>query len=106
VKRILFITPTDASHGFSLAGVRQLVLAQDQLRNVLRALSDDPAIGVVVIDERLIGGPDHELLRDTDPGWPGLVVVLPAPTRAPRPEEDYAQRLIRRAVGYQVRVSL
>jgi len=31
--------------------------------------------------------------------------VLPSPERAARVEEDYALRLIRRAIGYQVRLS-
>jgi vacuolar-type H+-ATPase subunit F/Vma7 len=37
--------------------------------------------------------------------WPGLVVVLPAPLRTQVAEEDYVLQLIRRAIGYQVRLS-
>jgi V/A-type H+-transporting ATPase subunit F len=36
--------------------------------------------------------------------WPGLVVMLPAPREGARVEEDYVLRLIRRALGYQVRL--
>jgi hypothetical protein len=32
--------------------------------------------------------------------------VLPAPEKAAAVEEDYALRLVREAVGYQVRMSL
>ena len=50
-------------------------------------------------------GPDH--IRELDRRWPGVVIVLPAPERRPPPlEEDYVLQLIRRAIGYQVRLGL
>ena len=35
---------------------------------------------------------------------PGMVVLLPAPAAGAPLEEDYVLRLIRRAIGYQVRL--
>jgi len=105
VKRIVVLTPGDARHGFALAGVRQLTLAPEGLQAALQELARDPGTGVIVIDERLITGPAQEKVREIERRWPGLVVVLPSPERAARIEEDYALRLIRRAIGYQVRLS-
>jgi hypothetical protein len=34
------------------------------------------------------------------------VVIVPAPGPTAKPADDYAGRLIRRAIGYQVRVQL
>jgi len=105
VKGIVVITPPDATHGFALAGVRQLNATADTTPAALHELSRDPATGVVIIDERLVSRPLREQIRVLEGRWPGLVVVLPAPLRAKVAEEDYVLQLIRRAIGYQVRLS-
>jgi len=105
VKGIVVITPRDATHGFALAGVRQLNATADTTPAALHELSRDPATGVVIIDERLVSRPLREQIRVLEERWPGLVVVLPAPLRAKVAEEDYVLQLIRRAIGYQVRLS-
>lgn len=106
MKRIVFITPPDARYGFSLAGVRQLAVGRETLQKVLLEMVGDLGIGVVVVDERLVERPAQERLRQMERRWPGLIIVLPAPEPAARAEEDYALRLIRRAIGYQVRLRL
>ena len=106
MKKILFVTPEDAACGFSLAGVRQLVLSTADLRPRVQMVADDPAIGVLAIDERLVDRAVQQAIDDIERRTPGLVVVLPAPIETERPAEDYALRLIRRAIGYQVRIRL
>lgn len=105
MKGIVVITPSDAMHGFALAGVRQLNATADTTPAALHELSRDPATGVVIVDERLVSRPLREQIRVLEGRWPGLVVVLPAPVRAKVVEEDYVLQLIRRAIGYQVRLS-
>ena len=75
------------------------------LEAALHELLGDPATGVVIVDERLVPGSAQQRLRDLERRSTGLIVVLPAPGEAVRIEEDYALRLIRRAIGYQVRLS-
>lgn len=106
MKKIVFITPVDARYGFSLTGVRQLVLVSEELEQRLLKLVDDPEIGVVVVDDRLTRGLSPERLRAIERRWPGVIIVLPAPAKVALAEEDYALRLIRRAIGYQVRLTL
>jgi len=105
VKKIVTITPPDAAYGFALAGVKQLVRTPQDLDDTLLDLKSDPETGVIIIDERLVAGLTQWRIEDIERRWPGLVVVLPAPGKPQRPEEDYVLRLIRRAIGYQVRLS-
>ena len=103
MKKIVTITPADAAPGFALAGVQQLVRRREELDATLRDLIADPATGTVIVDERLVG--PTRRIEDIERRWPGLVVVLPTPGKPQRPEEDYVLRLIRRAIGYQVRLT-
>ena len=105
MKKIVTITPPDAAHGFALAGVRQLVRTAQELDAALLDLMGDPATGVIIIDERLVAGPAQLRIEGMERRWPGLVVVLPAPGKPQKPEQDYVLRLIRRAIGYQVRLT-
>lgn len=105
MKAIVVITPADARHGFELAGVRQLSIDPAATPSALRDLSRDPANGVVIVDERLVTRPVREQIRALEERWPGLVVALPAPAQVEVTEEDYVLQLIRRAIGYQVRLS-
>ena len=105
MRRIAVVTPADARLGFALGGVRQVTSEPASLDACLRALMADAAIGVVVVDERLVPGPAQQRLRELERRWTGLFVVLPAPGKAAAVAEDYVLRLIRRAIGYQVRLS-
>ena len=106
MKRIVFLTPQDARCGFSLTGVRQIVTRPERLEETMKELIEDHEIGVLVVDERLTGETTAERLQQLETRWPGVVVVLPGPEEAAETVEDYAMRLIRRAIGYQVRLRL
>ncbi len=104
MKKVLVMTPPDARNGFALTGVRQSTILPQQLLAELRVVLADPAVGLVVVDERLAGGGTQAQLRELEQRSPGVVVLLPAPEAGPPLEEDYVLRLIRRAIGYQVRL--
>lgn len=106
MKTIVFLTAADARYGFNLAGVGQRVPAADELPLMLEQLMTDPSVGIVAIDERLIDEEVQGQIAQSERHWPAVLVVLPSPQREARPPEDYAMRLIRQAVGYQVRVNL
>jgi V/A-type H+-transporting ATPase subunit F len=105
VKKIVAITPPDAAHGFALAGITQLVREPQELSATLRQLTDDAATGVVILDERIVSASAQETIQHIERRWPGLIVVLPAPGIKPGAGEDFVSSLIRRAIGYQVRLS-
>lgn len=105
MRTIVVVTPADARLGFALGGVHQVTSDPAGLDTCLRGLMADPDTGVVVVDERLVPGPAQQRLRELERRWTGLFVVLPGPGKAAPATEDYALRLIRRAIGYQVRLS-
>ena len=105
MKRVVVITPVDAAAGFSLGRVSQLTCTPREAEELIRQQLSDPAIGVVAVDERLLAGIDETRLREMERRWPGVFVVLPAPAKEGEAvAEDYALRLIRRAIGYHVRL--
>lgn len=107
MRKIVVIAPTDARPGFALAGVRQLSASPEELPVLLQQLVRDPVNGAVIVDERLATGRAREYIRELDRRWTGLVIVLPAPARdVAVAGEDYILQLIRRAIGYQVRLGL
>ncbi|KPJ80314.1 MAG: ATPase [Gammaproteobacteria bacterium SG8_30] len=105
MKQIVVVTPTDARLGFALGGVVQATTVPAELPAMLRQLADEPETGVVIVDERLLTERAREEIAALERHWPGLVVVLPSPGKAVAAEEDYVLRLIRRAIGYQVRLN-
>lgn len=104
MKRIVFITPKDAEYGFSLAGVTQYAVAERDAEDTLKKALGEPDAGVIVIDERLTKGIDEEEMREMEKKWYGVLLILPAPEKPIVEMEDYALRLIKRAIGYHVRL--
>jgi vacuolar-type H+-ATPase subunit F/Vma7 len=107
VKKIVFITPAEAGLGFTLAGVTHHTASPDGAEAMLKKIMAEPDTGVAVIDERLVAAIDEERFREMERRWFGILLVLPAPEGGvEEPEEDYALRLIRQAIGYHVRLQL
>ena len=106
MKRIVVITPVDAEFGFKLTGVSHYVTQEKDAESAIRKIIREPDTGLVVVDEKLIKGISEERLKEIEKSWHGIVVVLPSPERPEADIEDYAARLIRRAVGYHVRLRL
>ena len=106
MKKVLVFAPAQPASGFAIAGVMAREAASTPLPQLLDAAVGDSSVGVLAIDERLIDPPTQERLREIERRWRGAVVIVPSPGKPARPEDDYARRLIRRAIGYQVRVQL
>ncbi len=104
MKRIIFITPQVPPYGFASAGFEQLMTGREQAEEKLLQTADEADVGVIIIDERLLEGVDGERLRKLHEQWPGVLLVLPTPAGALPVAEDYLQQLIRRALGYHVRI--
>ncbi len=106
MKKIVFITAADAEPGFSLAGIEHHAADAGGAEEALDASMGSPDNGLIIIDERLVQGPVEERLREREQGWDGILLVLPSPEKPPAGAEDYAARLIRRAIGYHVRLNV
>ncbi len=112
MRKIAFITPPDAEYGFTLTGLSQIVADAGAMEETLKETMEETESGLVIIDERLLSanreskGLAEERLRELEHRWQGILLVLPSPDKPPAEEEDYAARLIRRAIGYHVRLKL
>lgn len=104
MNRIVILTPTEAGYGFTLAGVRQREVAGGTEWAELQAACADPAVGVVAADARLLAAIDPPRLQELTSRWAGVLVTLPAPSGTPHGTLDDLQRLIRRALGYHIRL--
>ncbi len=107
MKRILFLTPPGARYGFSLTGVLQRCAQPGKAGEILDGVLEDPEIGLVIVDERLLAEIGEDRWLGMEKRWGGILIVLPAPEKgAEEGVEDYALRLVRRAIGYHVRLNL
>ncbi len=106
MKRIVFVTPEDARFGFSMAGVQQVICTAEELAATLKTVLAEPETGLVIVDERLMSHMPEERFHEMEKRWTGILMVMPAPEAGRPPGEDYALRLIRRAIGYQVRLDV
>jgi vacuolar-type H+-ATPase subunit F/Vma7 len=106
LKKVAFITPEDARFGFGLAGMPQYIAGQEEAEVRLKEIMAESETGLIIIDERIIKGIDAEEMREMEERWHGILLVLPSPVKPADQVEDYAVRLIRRAIGYHVRLKL
>lgn len=102
---ITFFTPDDAQPGFALAGFNQQICRPDQTAQMLDAFIEEQREGIAAIDERLLKSVPHEELERLEKRWNGIFVIIPAPTEPEEGAEDYALELVRRAIGYHIRMT-
>ena len=105
-KRIIFITPEDATHGFNLAGFEQLVCTSEELEPLLHQFVQKSEYGLFVIDERLVTESIDNRLREMERGLNLVFVIMPPPQEMEAKREDYAMRLLRKAIGYHMQLNL
>lgn len=104
MKEILFLTCEDSAPGFALTGIRQQTLTAQEAWLTLQKACNDPDLGVIAADSRLLEKLDPIRLRELTERWPGVLVTLPAPADKRAPPGDELQRLVQRALGYHVRL--
>lgn len=91
--------------GFELAGLvvdraEDGVAATDEIRR----LAEDPAVGVVLVEELLHRALPEDLVSRLDRQGLPIVASFPSPSWDGRSvAEDYVLEILRQAVGYRVR---
>lgn len=103
MKKIVFITGINARYGFGLAGITHYVAGQGELDETIRKIISRSDIGLLVVDEELARELSDERVREIESLIHGIFLILPSPEKAAE-VEDYAAQLIRKAVGYHVRI--
>ena len=105
-KRIIFITAEDAMYGFNLAGFEQYVCTSEELEPLLHQFVQKSEYGLVVIDERLVTENTDNRLREMERGLDLVFVIMPPPLKMEAKREDYAVRLLRKAIGYHIQLNI
>jgi V/A-type H+-transporting ATPase subunit F len=92
--------------GFRLAGVEVEELAPGAEAERLRQLLSDPSLGVVAVEARLVpAAPVIPFRQIRERGLPVLLpFALPRSWREPARGREYVAALIRRAIGYHIRL--
>ena len=101
--KIVFITEKDAEYGFSLAGFRQYECTDSELEQLLDKLTDTDEFGLYVIDERLI---NENKLSEMEKNRDMVFVIMPPPAKMIAKREDYAARLLRKTIGYHIKLNI
>jgi vacuolar-type H+-ATPase subunit F/Vma7 len=102
---VAFVTLEDAAPGFALAGVVHLVATADRLEDLLRRLTMETAYGLIGIDERLLTPATEEFISRCQESWEGVFIIMPPPPLVAHRGINYAERLLQKAIGYQVRLN-
>jgi hypothetical protein len=76
MKKILVLTPAPPVGGFAIAGVIAREAVPIELPRLIDDAISDSSLGVLAIDERLIGPQAQERLRDVERHWRGAIVIL------------------------------
>ena len=105
-KRIIFFTTNDARYGFTLAGFEQYICTSDELEPLLDQFIPRAEYGLFVIDERLITESIDNRLREIERGFDLIFVIMPPPLELETKREDYALRLLRKAIGYHIQLNI
>ena len=105
-KRIIFFTENDARYGFGLAGFEQHITDSDGLESLLEQFVQKPEYGLVVIDERLVTESIDNRLREMERDLDLVFVIMPPPLKMETRREDYAVRLLRKAIGYHIELNI
>lgn len=102
----VLVRPEDA-RGFQLAGARVVTAAPGEELAAIRELLGDPALGVLAVEEELLGRvPQRRLRRARERGVPVLLpFALPRRYGEAGRGREYVAALIRRAIGYAVRLA-
>lgn len=106
MKKVVFMTPSDAEYGFKLTGLSHYACADEDVEETLRNITAEPGTGLLIVDERLLENIEEERFKEIEGSWKGIMVVMPSPEERELEAEDYATRLIKRAIGYHVRLQL
>jgi vacuolar-type H+-ATPase subunit F/Vma7 len=105
-KRVRVVCSPALAPGFRLTGlpVREVVTAGDAARE-LESLRRDPDAGVVMVEQDLYDALSEESRTSLERQASPVVVPFPGPAWARVEEaEAYVVRLLRRAIGYRVRL--
>lgn len=102
--KLVVIATRGSSAGFALAGVQ--VLEAEDAKDTARELARlEDSEGVVIVDQRLYEELSDELRRSLGKSATPVVIPVPGPNwGAESSAHEYIVDILRRAIGYRVRL--
>lgn len=103
----MVITEPGGALGFRCAGVETMeVSAEGDVTTLVLGLAEGGRYGIIVVEESLASGiPEGVMRRIARAGLPIIVPVrLPRRWQEPEAGESPVARLIRKAIGYQIKI--
>ncbi len=104
---VVVVTDPDTALGFRLAGIQTLAVQQTQeAPGLLRELLERGEASVVMVDEGYLPLLPERLRRRIEESLKPVFVPIPQiqAWREGERREDYLARLLRRVIGYQIRI--
>ena len=100
--RFMVLTDPDTAAGFRMAGVETLeATSPDEVKGLLASLIQDGETGIIAVNEDFMQGIDERLMTRIERS--SRPIVIPIPGRSRRGGGmAYIERLLRRAIGYNV----
>ncbi len=105
--RIVALLDAETGLGFKLAGIEsRLVESEDEMKQSIESLMQEPEVDVVVLDEPLFHRLPEPMKKRLEDSISPIVVpiatikLLTGKVTA----EEYVARVIRRAIGYQIKI--
>lgn len=89
--------------GFKLAGVQRLypTASVAESESVLSKLMDEPAVGIVIVEETLLEQVDFRLKRRVEAAAKPVVVTVPG-RAGPAEQTESLGKLVKRALGFDI----
>ena len=103
--RLICITDKKTADGFRLAGISvREAQSPEEARQIIYEMLPEDEVGIIALDQRLSEALDERLEKQLERVYRPVVVMLPLGESAQTSEltQLRLQRLIRRAVGFDV----
>ena len=107
MQQVRILCGADVAPGFSLAGFATVEVAGvEEGVERLQDLAADPAIGVILVEERIYHALPEEVRRSIGARSLPMILSFPGPTwaEATSAAESYIVEMLRLAIGYRVRL--
>jgi V/A-type H+-transporting ATPase subunit F len=105
---VVVITDEASSVGFRLAGVEVREVSPETAAETLTEVIDKGNVGLIAINEDFVRGFDQRMMRIVAESEMPLIIPFPPVvfTEEERDvEESYAAQLIRKAIGYHIKLT-
>ncbi len=100
--KVIVITDPESATGFRLAG-SDVKEAEDSLEAslILSSLLHDEEAGIIAVREDYLANLDKSLYEQVEKSYHPVIIPIPAPRKGDE-VSGYVERLLRRAIGYNV----